>query len=451
MRCEDMDRRYEPYTVVGRERIEAKCYLGVLVVLAIMYLYYGYFRPPGWFGFNQLQHTSPVISFCMVALAGLGWVARSRLFGLWTKLNARMSRLTGSQKTQVLLLALLVCGLLFWGLRNEFINNDGIQLEPKFARDVPVRGAHLTHDEILELFVHSRFWFYTNQLFGWSVAQSYQVLSSIGGVFFVALLFKYGFALGRERGGMIVAGVAACGFMQLFFGDVENYTLVSVLILAYLYTGHLYLKRRCSLIVPSAILGTAMMFHLLAGWLLPSLVYLYWMSARKREFRAMALGAVSGLVICCCTIAYFHYNGLPLKELYYNSHAFGHGGDIGGQLADVSLDSYFQKINLLFLLVPPVIFIIPMILFGRIGWRPETAFLSIATFFMVVFMFIWKAMLGVYDDWNLFAPAMIPLSILLWHTMSRANSLPWKNSIAYFTIMLSALHSYSWIVSNHFR
>jgi hypothetical protein len=430
--------------------IELCCHFVIISALAAFYVYFSYIVPSDWFGLNQLRHLSPEIFVILVALVVLVWIVRDMFVALWTKLRARFSQLSGLQRTGLLLLGLAGCGFLFWQFRNGFVNPDGYQLGIKIPTDVPKTGAHLTHDEILELFIHSRFWFFTNNVFGWSVAQSYQILSSIGGVIFVALLVRYASAFGRKRAGIIIAGVVSCGFMQLFFGDVENYTLVSVLILVYLYAGHLYLSRRCSIIVPSVILAVAIMFHLLAGWLLPSLVYLYYVSARRREIGHLITGIVSVIVICCGTVAYFHYHGLPLEQLFYNSHVFGHGGHIEKQLADLSPESFLQKTNILFLMVPPVALLIPLMVFGRIRWKPETVFLSLTAFFMLLFIFAWRAMLGVYNDWNLFAPASIPLSILLWYSISQADTLPKRGLVVYAVVALSAMHTYIWIVSNHF-
>jgi hypothetical protein len=51
----------------------------------------------------------------------------------------------------------------------------------KFEADVPRVGAHLTHDEVLELFLHSRSGTTTHQWGGWSVVFSYQVVSCLAG------------------------------------------------------------------------------------------------------------------------------------------------------------------------------------------------------------------------------------------------------------------------------
>jgi hypothetical protein len=62
----------------------------------------------------------------------------------------------------------------------------------------------------------------------------------------------------------------------------------------------------------------------------------------------------------------------------------------------------------------------------------------------------WRAALGVYNDWNLYAPAALPLAILFWHNFARAETLFNKAGIGAALILTSAAHSYAWIIDNHF-
>src|SRR5262249_22718181 len=130
-------------------------------------------------------------------------------------------------------LAACVAGPVFYVLRTNWLNADGNMLTPRFAADVPRFGAHLTHDELLELFLHSRFWYYTHRSLGWSVVFSYQVISCAAGALFVYVIFRLARRLAPLTPWLFVAGVFAGGYMQLFFGDVENYTVTAVLVTLY--------------------------------------------------------------------------------------------------------------------------------------------------------------------------------------------------------------------------
>ena len=140
------------------------------------------------FGFSQLScmgTNCTVIILCVLFL----------FFLVYSKFGYQVNILFGKiqsalfSKTMYTVVFGIVCIMVFLLLRNNFINYDGQAFTEKFHRDVAISGAHVTHDEMWELYVHSRFWYYTNRFFDWSVTFSYQVLSSIaGGVFIFFLL-----------------------------------------------------------------------------------------------------------------------------------------------------------------------------------------------------------------------------------------------------------------------
>jgi len=408
-----------------------------------------WFRTPGFlFGFNQLKHLGPTwtVVLCLLGVVTVLLYHRKRRVAQdW--IDRVGSTLVSNRLALVGTAAL--SAIVFFVLRSNFLNPDSVDLMWKLPLDVPLKGAHVTHDEMWELYLHSRFWYYTNRLAGWSVTLSYQVLSSVAGGVFVVLLLLYGRLVVPTRGLALAGLVATGGFMQLFFGDPENYTLTAVLILAYFYATALYLRGRCSLLWPSCLLALAMTFHLLAGWLLPSLAYLYYLEVRVRNYRVVTAATTAFLSIVVFTLLFFHFQGLPLRDLYWNSHVFGHGGDILSMLAAPRPMYYLGLINLLFLLVPLVWFVLPLALLRRIEPSPQNIHLVLASAFMLLFMFSWKATLGVYSDWNLFANAAIPLSLLVGVNLLRVES-PHRGTILLAAAWTFALHSYCWIVSNHF-
>ncbi len=336
----------------------------------------------------------------------------------------------------------------FLGLRNQFINPDGMAFSAKFHADIPVRGATVSHDEILELYLHSRFWYHTSRAFGWTVEYSYQFLSSLAGAVFVALLLTFAWVSLRERRWiLLVCGIVSAGFMQLFFGDVENYTLVTTLILLYLFTGYLYLEGRISLLVPSSVLAVAITFHLLAAFLLVSLAYLYLVALRRQQLLSVALAVLTLVAIPSAVVLYFHYHGLPF-EIIRTSNAFGQAGKLQ-RFAAPSLAYHSQIVSLLFLLFPPVLCLLPLLAYKRVDLSRFNIFLALAVVVFIGYVLTWRADLGVYNDWNLYAPAALPLAILFWRNFALARDLANKVAIAVAIMFVSGLHSYAWIIRNH--
>lgn len=435
---------------------EHRVYIAIAVLAVSTYVLVGLilpirFRTPRFFfGFNQFKHLGvpATVLLCLLGVAAISlyhW-KRDRV----DDLVDRFGSVLFSNKKLLVTLAILSAAL-FFGLRSNFLNPDSIDLTWKLPRDVALTGAHVTHDEMWELYLHSRFWHYTHRFAGWSVTLSYQVLSSLAGGLFVLLLLPYARLLAPRAAFALAALVASGGFMQLFFGDPENYTLTAVLVLAYLYASVVHLRGKCKVVWPSVILALAITFHLLAGWLLPSLAYLHLRQLRKRDYVAVSLGATAFLSIIVLTLLFFHLQGLPLRDLYWKSHAFGHGGDILAMLAEPKPLYYLGLVNLLFLLAPAAWLVLPLVVLKRIALEPVNVHLLLASVFMLVYMFSWKATLGVYSDWNLFAIAAIPLSALIGHNLTRIEDLPRRGEILLALTWIFAMHSYSWIVSNHFR
>jgi hypothetical protein len=344
----------------------------------------------------------------------------------------------------------VLAAILFFAFRNEFLNYDGRTLASKFTRDIPSHGAHVTHDEMWELCIHSWFWYYTNLLFGWSVNVSYKVISSLAGGAFVYLLASYTRILFRKDFLPVLLLVLCGGYAQLFFGDVENYTLTAVLIMGYMLSSLLYIRGRTSILLPSALFAIAVTFHLLSFFLLPSLIYLAFLSFRRGEKVAVLVSALASCAIMVLTLLFFDWYCLPLKQLWYQSHALGHGGHIRMMLTRPSWGYFLGLFNLSMLLAPAWLLLIPLLLKRRIQLDGTNMHLLLASCSMAVFFLGWRATLGVYEDWNLYANAAIPLQLLIFRNLFQVARAGKAEYVVLMPAWLFFLNSYSWIISNHF-
>ena len=428
-------------------------------MLGIVYLYFSFVLPAfaddaaaagkAFFGFSQLRRLGVYLAVAAIFIPLAGYLLSGKYSPLiMTAIRKVSFRAYTSRSFQILFP--LFAAAVFFSLRNEFLNYDGLALASKFARDVPAQGAHVTHDEMWELCIHSRFWYYTNQFWGWSVRLSYQVLSSLAGGVFVFILIRI-FRTMFRRDFLPVMILFVCGgYMQLFLGDVENYTLTAVLITGYFLASFVYIKGGVSIIVPSAVLAIAVTFHLLCCFLAPSLLFLFYLSIRRGRKGAAAASMITGLSIVLVTLIFFDWYCLPLRELWYKSHAFGHGGHIRMMLTRPSVSYFADLLNLSFLLAPAWILVIPLLARKRIRPDNTNIYLIIASAGMASFFLGWRATLGVYGDWNLYAAAAIPVSFLVWRNLFMAIEEGKLKYSAMLPAWLFFLHSYTWIVSNHF-
>jgi hypothetical protein len=95
------------------------------------------------------------------------------------------------------------------------------------------------------------------------------VLSCAAGAAFVYAVLRLSRRLAPEVPWLVVLGLLGGGYIQLFFGDIENYTLTAALVTFYLLTALRFLEGEVGLWVPTVLLAVAICFHLLAGWLIP--------------------------------------------------------------------------------------------------------------------------------------------------------------------------------------
>lgn len=350
---------------------------------------------------------------------------------------------------EIFLMGIALLGsIIFFLFRSHFLNADGEDFAQKFEVDIHLKGAHITHDEIFELYIHSRFWFYTNRWFGWDVPFSYQVLSCIAGGVFIYILLHFARNITKTKTFGLFLIVISGGYMQLFFGDVENYSLTAVLILAYLFASYKYIHNKCSLLVPSSLLALALMFHLLSGFLMPSLLYLYFLALKEKKYKDISLSFLISLLIVAVTLIYFHYHNLPIQNLLSNSHASGRGGHYAEYLVKPSLH-YYGGILSLILLLAPILLFFPLGMLKKTTFDPINIFLAIASLSMIGYMLIWKAGLGIYQDWNLFANVAIPISVFVAKNAIDTKNLKGRNSLLASILLLFFVQSFSWILYNH--
>jgi hypothetical protein len=383
-----------------------------------------------------------------------GVVAVSWLLSLYLQ-KERVSHPPQEARVWISRLVLVCLGLiLFFLLPSHTPNADGVSLLQKIPQDVAEYGAHLTHDEMLELYVHSRMYFYMNQIAGWSVADCYRVTSALsGGVFLVLLFLLADRTVPREWHPMFLALALSGGYLQLFFGDIENYTMVATLIIAYLLAAVEHLKGRAGLWVPSLALATAAGFHLLAGWLLPSLLFLFWNAYRNGRRRECPWAAVAFALPLAGFLAFLHFRGLPIQRLADSSHVSGMGGHYERYLAPMSIEYLGGIANVVILLIPGIMLVPALILFGRMGTDSTARFLQVASLGMVAFTLLWRAQLGALQDWNLFAPGMAVIGVLIARGGAEVASLETRGTLARRALSAlawsAACHSAAWILRNH--
>src|SRR5262249_3564289 len=141
--------------------------------------------------------------------------------------------------------------------------------------------------------------------------------------------------------------------------------------------------------------------------------------ARTGSAREAIVGGVVGAGIIAAVFVYFQFHGLPLVKFFsgHAGHAF-RSRDVYSFGQPIAY--YADQLRLLVLLCPAVGMLVAVLVCTR-DWRDEgTRFLGIAALSMLIFQAVWKAALGVFDDWNLYAIGAMVISCFIWRYIAAA-------------------------------
>ncbi len=267
---------------------------------------------------------------------------------------------------------------------------------------------------------------------------------------FLVLLVKYAKENIQSNQLLFILLVSCGGFIQLFFGDVENYSVTAVLVMWYFLIAARTINGKASLVTASLILGLAMCFHLEAGFLLPSLAYLIYKNRKKEKPAISFLKMLIPLVMTGICMIIFHLSGiLPMENLWLYSHATAHGGNIASVIPPLTVPYYLEMLNLLILLFPSVLLLPLSLIHAKGNASRIIGFLISATGFLLLLPLGWKAALGVLNDWNLYAIVAIPGSLLVWSVCTQKAESRKLKYLLVNMLVFSMLNTFSWVVSNH--
>jgi hypothetical protein len=356
---------------------------------------------------------------------------------------------------------------LFWLLRNRNFSLGDSAILLRYMKQVTLsKGYNVTFDEPLELLVHSGLFRLLHHWIGWDVERTYVLVSCLCGVAFVFLAIRIWNRIGTKAvPRQIVLGIfLSMGSMQLFFGHVENYSIVAVGMLSYVVLANAYLENRVRLIWPAIAIAFSFSLHVLAGWLFPSLLYLWLAKLRKRTPRenlnelfaagAGFLAPIFGTIALCLSL------GEPLERFKATHFA---GMYFVFLLDESSRWFHFQFLSaghLVAILNQVVLVALPGVLalaYVAIFYRdqidlrdPFLHFLVLVASFFQIFAATWNPNIGPYKDFDLFSVVGLGYGLLGAYLLTRirtSTSGPRRAGIVIMTFSL--IQSSTFIVSNH--
>ena len=205
--------------------------------------------------------------------------------------------------------------------------------------------------------------------------------------------------------------------MLLFFGYVENYSLLVLTVAMYSLMGLLVIKgklNRWLILIP---LAFAIFFHVIAATLIPSAVYLLLANSRagnliSRQKRTLKIAfTLATLMVAIWVFHYFYttdyffrFAFVPLFENRFTVEGY----------TLFSIKHLADYLNLLLLLLPGLPSVIAILLSTPIKKtlkRREYRFLLILIASTLGAVFVLDPKLGMPRDWDLFSFAGVPLAI----------------------------------------
>ncbi len=256
----------------------------------------------------------------------------------------------------------------------------------------------------------------------WRTAENtYRVYSYASGLLYLVLAFATAGALGRNgrEKSVVFAFLLTGGYVQLFFGYVENYAFYMPASLLYLLAGLRSLEGRAPLYVPALVLGLLVPFHFLFVLFAPSLLILGYCGYRRRETSMPRWKNVADKLAAICSaplatllvfwIAGFDF-GAFLERTGGKHHILPLFADPGFHVpySIASVSHLLDFVNLQILSAPAAA--MAVFLFGGKDCRHHSFLLSAAAV-PLFFTFIANPEIGAFRDWDILALPALPLTL----------------------------------------
>lgn len=376
-------------------------------------------------------------------------------------------------------LAALVAGLVFWIFREgHTMLGDGNAL----VRNVPA-GQDFHVDEPLTLWLHRFFYVTTGPVFaGRSTAEVAHATIGLSSALCGALFVPVAWALAgdlargvarravgaaapdgagaaranetRATQALVFAALVAQGYVQLYFGYVENYTFLALALAAYALAALRALAGRAPLVLPAALLVVALALHLSAAVAVPSFLFLVAHRLLDRRARLAALRDVAlaaGLYVATHLLLARIGRGYDWTAMLLALGRRTTDSTTSYGFHPPTLEQFLQQQALI---GPLGIFLLGLAAVAALRlrlWRDGRSLLlaTLAPGYVAASVIAGDSNLGVARNWDLLAPAGFVFTLVALGFATRA---PWEGAALrrwlFVLALASAFHTVPWIALN---
>jgi hypothetical protein len=441
---------------------DANLYAGILIcyiAFACLVFFAPKSAPNGFWALQCFDSHSPIIRFALLALPfaiAVKPVQRITLKAFTLDPTKREKRFLRT------LFIFAISFLVFWLFRENRHWGDAATTVKILEGTIRIKvlGQYFWK-EPLDRLMAIGFYAIGKAIFGWGAEKSIALMNALFGGAYVAVLYLFATRIARSIFGAAFFFTLnlAMGTSQLFFGHVENYTIVSLGILLCLYLGHGYAHGRVPLYTIWLCAAVTVSVHGLAAFLLPALVILSlpgwtsdsWGKHAVRVFRAVLPG--------CAYLAVFYgfCRWLGAGPLPIGVNRFADNMQVLLSVPQAFQGSHLWAVFQCCLLIYPLGLVLgsPWMLADfreclRYEKQSVLFFLTAAVSFFV-FMLFFNGTLPRWNDWDLFAPAAIPTTVLgaYLFVLPRACRTTIKRTAGIFILAASLAFAGAWISSNY--
>jgi len=280
----------------------------------------------------------------------------------------------------------------------------------------------------LTVFLHQIFYKILSP-FGMRVEDVISLLSATAGGFFVLILISF------SRSFLFLLFNLSAGVMFIFLGHIEHYAWVNMMLGFYFLQAKKFFEGAPNIIFLTIVLCITCLFHMLAVFYFPTLLFLF-LNPQKKDGKLQVflpakkdIEKIMIVLVLFFLILTFLPLILPTRGLDNNFSRlvplFKNPNPQRYYFTMFSLE-HFKLLLYFYMMASPLGFFFLIMLIGRIRTRFHK-FLLLALGCALFWEFIWHPDMGKLD-WDLFSNFAIPLNILVGLLLIEKNSKELKNN-----------------------
>lgn len=410
-------------------------------------------------GFNALAFFSVIFQVLILFLMGMALLpsVQQKILSYLESLLPSYYGKPKPTRTFIIVLGIIVLYAILWlGRERIFLMGDGYLL----LRTLPyVHGPSETYffrNEPLPFFIIWKLWqlfqYYNINITEEFVVQVVNIIFSAGSIFMLVILARQIASEMSDRV-LVFLFLFVSGTSQLFFGYVENYPLVYLVMLSFIWSSMKSLDGKFSLVIPSILYGILFTSHFGMICMTPAVVVLFYHSYRNGHSNEIgrSLLFLVGTIVLILWICGYSYD-IFLQHLFENERRFISLKANDGYSA-LSVWHLLNIINLQILFSPFALLIVLITLGSKLikleKMKHSLPFLLIIALCGFVFTAVINFRIGMSRDWDLLSPFNVGIIITAVFIVVRSSIDDIiRHRILVMITIITMLHSVSWIYLN---